>query len=305
MLDALKKSSHIPTGPGVHKDCFDPFMSTGTFYSFLLNYPKAFNIRGHGDTMKRNSQEIAVIGLFIALIAVLQVSPLYVPTAWGMRIDIVAVPVLVAFFLYGLRTALAVSAGMFVVLSIVAAESVIGASMKWIATVPMVITPAILRLQVSKESLRNDIGTIVGAVISIVALIALVGIMYEMAGSESRELYSPFIVLIASAAFYGAFYIVSQRHEPQSLGIYKEPKMIATVLILAVLVRGITTTVINYYFTLPVFFDIPTAAALEWVPWYVMFGLNAIQGALEVTVAWLLVFKTKAFSYVQKAYIQS
>jgi riboflavin transporter FmnP len=72
--------------------------------------------------MRKKSFEIAIVAMFVALIAVLQVSPLYIPTSWGMRIDLVAVPVLIAYFLFGLRTSLAVSVGMFVSLSFVAAE---------------------------------------------------------------------------------------------------------------------------------------------------------------------------------------
>ncbi len=255
--------------------------------------------------MRRNSQEIAIVAMFIALIAVLQISPLYIPTSWGMRIDLVAVPVLVAFFLYGLRTSLAVSVGLFVVLSFVAAESLIGASAKWIATTPMIITPALLSLRLNRKEVRKDIGIIVGALVSMLALVALIGVMYEFAGASENKIVSPIVVLIASLAFYGAFYVVSKNHDISSVSSFKDPKKVLIALVLAIIVRGITTTVINYYFTFPVFFDIPTAAALEWVPWYVMFALNAVQGVVDVAVAWLLVFKTKTFAYVQKAYIHA
>jgi len=255
--------------------------------------------------MRKKSFEIAIVAMFVALIAVLQVSPLYIPTSWGMRIDLVAVPVLIAYFLFGLRTSLAVSVGMFVALSFVAAESLIGASAKWIATTPMIITPALMSLRLQRKEWRKDIGIVVGALVTMVALVALIGVMYEFTGASDHKIVSPFIVLLASVAFYGAFYVVSRGQEGAGTQYFRDPRKVAVALVLAIIVRGITTTVINYYFTFPVFFDIPTAAALEWVPWYVMFALNAIQGVVDVAVAWLLVFRTKTFSYVQKAFIPS
>lgn len=256
--------------------------------------------------MRKKSMDIAVVAMFLALTAIFQIlrPPLGYVSPWGISIDLVALPVLLAFFLYGFRISLAVCVGMFFILSVVAPEGVLGASMKWIATMPMIITPALMSLKFKKD-IRKDVGVVIAALISMVSLIALMGIMYDLVGARENELYSPIIVLISTVAFYSAFYIVSRNHGSQGISFYSNSNKIIIALVLALFVRGITTTVINYYFTFPIFFDIPTAAAIDFIPWYAMFGLNVLQGTLEVAVAWLLVFRTKMFAFAQKAYIRT
>jgi len=56
--------------------------------------------------------------------------------------------------------------------------------------------------------------------------------------------------------------------------------------------RGVTASIANYYFAIPVFFGMSTQQALAFIPWPVMFGMNAIQGIIEYAIAWMLVFKT-------------
>ncbi|MHC1605736.1 MAG: hypothetical protein ACXQTP_07200 [Candidatus Methanofastidiosia archaeon] len=255
--------------------------------------------------MFKRSDEIAIAALLIALCAFFQLSPFKIVTHWGMKVDLVAIPVMIAFFLYGLRAALGVSVGMFVIISMVAGDSVLGASAKWIATAPMFIVPAIMSVKIRRKEIKKDAGIVVGAIISIFALIALIGIMYELVGATEHKIYSPFIVLISSVVFYSAFYLWSRNHESFGPPLYKNTKRVAVALILALAVRGITTTVINYYFTFPLFFGIPTEAAINWIPWYVMVAFNSLQGIIDVTVAWMLVFKTEAFSFIQKTYIHT
>ena len=86
---------------------------------------------------------IPLVALFIAMVGILELLPK--PRApWGMSIDFVAVPVLIAFFLLGTRYALAVSVGMLVILSFIGGGAYIGATMKFTATLPMFLMPAFL-----------------------------------------------------------------------------------------------------------------------------------------------------------------
>ncbi|HDI47051.1 MAG TPA: hypothetical protein ENF82_04515 [Candidatus Methanomethylia archaeon] len=86
---------------------------------------------------------IPLVALLIAMVGILELLPK--PRApWGMSIDLVAVPVLIAFFLLGTRYALAVSIGMLVILSFIGGGSYIGATMKFTATLPMFLMPALL-----------------------------------------------------------------------------------------------------------------------------------------------------------------
>lgn len=65
---------------------------------------------------------------------------------FGMWIDIVAVSWLMAFFLFGFRMAILVSGMGALIITLVAPETWLGASMKWIATMPLWTTLAIWSL---------------------------------------------------------------------------------------------------------------------------------------------------------------
>jgi riboflavin transporter FmnP len=57
--------------------------------------------------------------------------------------------------------------------------------------------------------------------------------------------------------------------------------------------RGVIVIPANYYYALPIWTGWTPEKAMSMLPWWIIFSLNAIQGILEVTVAWLLVFKFK------------
>jgi len=73
-----------------------------------------------------------------ALSATLQLIHIgYQSPQWGMWIDIVAVSWLIAFFLYGMRSALIVTASGFLVITLFAPDTWLGAIMKASATLPI------------------------------------------------------------------------------------------------------------------------------------------------------------------------
>jgi len=258
--------------------------------------------------MLKKSSDIAIVAMFLALIAIFQLlkPPLGYVSPWGISVDLVALPVLLAFFLYGFRVSLTVCFGLFFIVSIVAAEGLIGGTMKWVATMPMIITPAILSVKISREEIKRDLVVIIAAIVSMVALIALLAIMYDLVGAHDNVYYSPVVVLITTAVFYFAFYFATRGRERDNVSSLSDPKKVVVALVLALVVRGISSTVLNYYFALPLFIPgMTTELALQIIPWWGILGLNIIQGALEVTLAWLLVFRTKAFAFVQKAYIKA
>ncbi|RLE49632.1 MAG: hypothetical protein DRJ31_04200 [Candidatus Methanomethylicota archaeon] len=87
--------------------------------------------------------------MLVALAALLALSVVFellpkVRAPWGMSIDFVAVPILIAFFVFGFKEALALSAGLWVLLCIMGFGSFIGGTMKVMATLPMFAIPAIL-----------------------------------------------------------------------------------------------------------------------------------------------------------------
>ena len=85
--------------------------------------------------------KISVVALLLALTAVFEfinrALPLRAP--WGMSIDFVALPVMIAFFILGTRYALLTGVGLFAILTIFGYGAYVGAVMKFSATIPMVL----------------------------------------------------------------------------------------------------------------------------------------------------------------------
>ena len=95
--------------------------------------------------MKLSNRELALIAALAAVSAVLQLIHLgYQSPQWGMWIDLVAVSWLIAFFLFGLRSALYVSLLGFIVITLFDPATWLGASMKWLATAPMWLSLGLL-----------------------------------------------------------------------------------------------------------------------------------------------------------------
>ncbi|BAD86383.1 hypothetical membrane protein, conserved [Thermococcus kodakarensis KOD1] len=101
--------------------------------------------------MKISSKEIAIIGLMLALALALDVMPVEMPTVWGMKIDLVAVPIIVAYFILGFWGGLIALAMLFLGLSVVSSASWLGAMMKTLATFGVLVG-----LEVARRTLGFD-----------------------------------------------------------------------------------------------------------------------------------------------------
>lgn len=89
-------------------------------------------------------REITLAASLTAFSAVTQLIHLgYQSPQWGMWLDIVAVPWLIAFFLFGWRLALIVSLLGSLVITLFSPETWLGAVMKFSATVPLWSIPAL------------------------------------------------------------------------------------------------------------------------------------------------------------------
>lgn len=165
------------------------------------------------------------VALLAALGAVFQIVHIGVPTAWGMWVDIVAVPILLALFLFDLKHSLAVAVLIALILTIAAPSGFIGAIMKFVATLPM------------------------------------------------------FLVLGLGAKYRG--------------WKLSDLKVLVVLTAIALVVRSALVVPFNYYWALPTFFNLPTEQALQFVPWWIMVGLNTVQGIVEVAIAWVLAYRFK------------
>jgi riboflavin transporter FmnP len=72
---------------------------------------------------------------------------------------------------------------------------------------------------------------------------------------------------------------------------FRKPALLVAAVAIAILLRCMIVIPVNYYFAIPVWTGMTTAQAIEAVPWWAIFALNAVQGAVEVALAWLLVFR--------------
>uniref|UniRef100_A0A7C3J4Z0 ECF transporter S component n=1 Tax=Candidatus Methanomethylicus mesodigestus TaxID=1867258 RepID=A0A7C3J4Z0_9CREN len=85
--------------------------------------------------------KISLVASMIALTAIFELInralPLRVP--WGMSIDFVALPIIITFFLIGTRYSIIVALGMYGMLLVIGFAGFVGGTMKFVATVPMVL----------------------------------------------------------------------------------------------------------------------------------------------------------------------
>ena len=189
--------------------------------------------------MKNNFQQTRRMAIFAALAAISAIFQLLhvgIKTQWGMWIDVVAVPWIIAYFLFDLKGGLTVSLVGSIIITLIAPDTWLGASAKFIATVPM------------------------------------------------------FLVL------YGATLIFKK-----NVTQFKRLRNIILPVLVAIILRGVLMFFFNYYFALPIW--IPGKTSIELMnifPWYIIVGINAVQGIIDVVFAWILVFPYKLSRFGQK-----
>jgi riboflavin transporter FmnP len=85
--------------------------------------------------------KISFTGFMISLTLILEIMNRLVPlrAPWGMSIDFVAIPLIITFFIFGIKYALFVSLGMFIILTAIGYGGIIGAVMKTVCSTSMII----------------------------------------------------------------------------------------------------------------------------------------------------------------------
>lgn len=185
---------------------------------------KIFNTKDIGFNMR--SSEITASAALAAISAALQMLHVGYLSPWGMWIDLVAVSWIIGYFIFGGRTAFAVSIVGALMITLMAPSTWLGAMMKWMATVPMFLVPLAFQ---------------------------------KMRGFKIED--------------------------------FSRLRLLLPVMILAVVIRGAIVIPVNYYIAIPIWMGWTLAESMVYVPWWAIFGINAIQGVLEVLIAWLLVFR--------------
>lgn len=92
------------------------------------------------QTTSFTSRQIAVASALAAISAVVQLIHVgYQSPTWGMWIDVVSVTWIVAYFLFGIRLSLLVSAIGAMIITLFSPDTWLGASMKLLASAPVII----------------------------------------------------------------------------------------------------------------------------------------------------------------------
>jgi len=77
----------------------------------------------------------------------------------------------------------------------------------------------------------------------------------------------------------------------QGPGYYAKIINLIPPVVLALLVRVMLIIPLNYFYAIPIWTGMTPEKAMEVIPWFVIAGFNAVQGLLEVGLAWVLVYK--------------
>jgi len=236
-----------------------------------------------------------------------------IKTGFGMTVDLVAVPILLAFFILGFKTALDVSIVLALAIALTAATGYIGAVMKFAATLPMITIPALYALAwKGKINMQKALSAVLLGAVVLVAIFAFLSYptasVAESLGQQSvLGLYlvglAP-VVLIAIVAYALVWLLRKQPQEGIEAKVFSAPHHALLVLVLALLVRGVAMVIANFYFAGPLFFKIPPHEFIAFIEsqnilffgkgsaWYAaIFFWNAIQGIVEFAAGWIIAFK--------------
>ena len=124
--------------------------------------------------MKLTSKEIAFAGALAAFSAVTQLIHVgYRFPQWGMWLDIVAVSWLAAFFLFGRKLAFLVSLLGAIIITLFAPETWLGASMKWIATLPLWVILSFKQPQTYRQPIKLILPAVLALIVRIILILPL------------------------------------------------------------------------------------------------------------------------------------
>lgn len=256
-----------------------------------------------------SSYRLMATAMLVALAFVLQISNnvLGLPTGFGMTIDLVAVPVLLALFMFGVAPAIEVLSIATIFIALFSPTGAIGASMKFAATAPTLLVCAVYLY----ARRRNNENEALWAAAGIAALFAIAvffagGAAYAYLSEINGLLFGLLPILVMAAVLYAALrYFDGKKGEGAfAPGAFSDKRAAVALLLSAVLVRGIVTVIANFYFAGPLYFKMDPGQFVAVVNssdllffgkgavWYVaIFAFNAVQAALEMLLAWLIAYE--------------
>lgn len=239
----------------------------------------------------RSSRIIACV-LLTLLAFFLQISNgvLGIQSGFGMTLDLAAVPVLLALFIFGAEYAMLVLALLALIILGVSPTGYMGALMKLTATIPLIVIPYLIANE--KKPLRGVLGA--GAIV--VITLALFGIASYFASIPGMEVLTGIIPLLF-VAILG--YWIAQKGGKVDLS---SPRLALIALVTAAFARSIIMSLANIYFAGPAFYYISPAEFLitldavslpllgSGLGWFVIFFWNMLQSIIEFGCAWIIAY---------------
>jgi riboflavin transporter FmnP len=227
--------------------------------------------------------------LLAALAFILQISNgiLGFPSGFGMTIDLAAVPILLALFIFGAEYAILTLAVLTLIILTTSATGYIGALMKLAATLPMIIVPYFMTRE------KTPWKEVADAFLVIVGVLALFAISVEFAKMPGLEMLAGIIPLLV---VIGAGYWIGKQGGKVDLS---DVKLAGLALLVAALARSTLMTFANLYFAGPVFYHMSPNEFIAllnavFLPvlgskmgWFVIFFWNFVQSIVEFTIAWI------------------
>jgi len=236
-------------------------------------------------------------------------------TGFGMTIDLVAVPIILAFFMFGVESSIEVLAVSTIFIALFAQTGPIGAAMKFAATAPTIAVFAAYLIMRGKGTGAPAIAlAALSAIVFSVGLFAAGGMMNSALGSGAGMLFGLLPILLMLLITYAVLkYFERERkikdamHKPSA---FVDMRVLMLLAVAVIIIRGAAMVVSNFYFAGPLYFKISPEQFVSMVnssdllffgkgaAWYVaIFAFNAIQAAIEIGIAWLIAYR---FGFARK-----
>ena len=259
------------------------------------------------------SYRLIATALLAALALALQLfnNVIGVQTGFGMTVDLVGVPIILALLLFGYEYALYSLLLVSIFIALSASSGYVGASMKFTATAIMLLVPSLYSLIMdSNKTLRLLLASGFALLLSILffALLAYSFSPFSENGFAETGIGTLLIGILSIVLMAFLSYLLFLLWK--KFGISSKPfhpsALLALTFIAAILVRGVVMVITNIYFAGPLFFHSSPEQYVAYLSslslpifgkgalWYfVIFFWNALQGAIEVAIAWIIAFNFK------------
>ncbi|VVC03297.1 Uncharacterised protein [Candidatus Burarchaeum australiense] len=248
------------------------------------------------------SYELSALAMLSAIAVVFQLlnNIVGVPTAFGMTIDLVGVPAILALFIFGFEAALYVAAVTALAITFIAPTTWLGASMKFAGTIPFVMVAAFLAFARGRNVIAIGLGGMgIAACATLLFFVATghTGVLIRGAGIAGPLALGLLPIAVLFLLALGMATLWSHYVGKLNFHVFSDWRIFGVALVLSIIVRGIVLTVANYYYALPVFYGMSSEQAMATIPWWLIFGANAVQSVVECTAAWVLAYKYRLAKY--------